>query len=131
MIYWVLTHDFIYTSAPPGQRSPKIWAKKVHLCKCFEQTHASIFPVKSHIMQIRCHFDATKLNYKHVEVFLKTDLLWGPNIFSLFLNPWPNFIIKDLPSVLILIIADQISNDSLCCSNKYNLHAKVDYILCF
>jgi len=32
----------------------------------------------------------------------------------------PNLIIKDLPSVLILIFADQISNDSLCCSNKYN-----------
>ena len=32
----------------------------------------------------------------------------------------PNFIIKDLPSVLILIIADQRFNDSLCCSNKYN-----------
>ena len=31
----------------------------------------------------------------------------------------PNFIIKDLPSVLILIIADQILNDSMCCSNKY------------
>ena len=29
----------------------------------------------------------------------------------------PNFIIKDLPSVLILILA---LNDSLCCSNKYN-----------
>jgi len=26
----------------------------------------------------------------------------------------------DLPSVLILVIADQILNDSLCCSNKYN-----------
>jgi len=32
----------------------------------------------------------------------------------------PNFVITDLPSVLILIIADQIWNDSLCCSNKYN-----------
>jgi len=32
----------------------------------------------------------------------------------------PNFILKDLPSVLILIIADQIVNDSQCCSNKYN-----------
>jgi len=26
----------------------------------------------------------------------------------------------DLPSMLILIIADQILNDSLCCSYKYN-----------
>jgi len=34
--------------------------------------------------------------------------------------PGPNFIIKDLTSVLILIIADQILNESLCCSNKYN-----------
>jgi len=32
----------------------------------------------------------------------------------------PNFIIKDLHSVLILIIADQLLNDSMCCSNKYN-----------
>ena len=31
-----------------------------------------------------------------------------------------DFIIRDLPSVLILIIADQILNDSLCCSYKYN-----------
>ena len=30
------------------------------------------------------------------------------------------FIIKDLPSALILIIADQWLNDSLCCSNKSN-----------
>jgi len=38
------------------------------------------------------------------------------------LDSWcgPNFIIKDLPSVLILIIPVQILNDSLCCSNKYN-----------
>ena len=35
-------------------------------------------------------------------------------------SPGPNFKLKDLPSVLILIIADQIINDSLCCSNKYN-----------
>jgi len=27
---------------------------------------------------------------------------------------------NDLPSVLILIISDQIYNDSLCCFNKYN-----------
>ena len=32
--------------------------------------------------------------------------------------PGPNFIIKDLPLVLILIIADQILNDLLCCSNR-------------
>jgi len=35
-------------------------------------------------------------------------------------STWANFIIEDLLSVLILIIADQILNDSLCCSNKYN-----------
>jgi len=29
------------------------------------------------------------------------------------------YIIKDLPSVLILIIADNFLNDSLCCSYKY------------
>ena len=34
--------------------------------------------------------------------------------------PGLDFIIKDLPSVLILIIAYQTLNDSLCCSNKYN-----------
>ena len=31
-----------------------------------------------------------------------------------------DFLIKDLPSVLILTIADQIVNDSLCCSYTYN-----------
>ena len=31
-----------------------------------------------------------------------------------------NFNIKALPSVLILIIADQMLTESLCCSNKYN-----------
>ena len=36
------------------------------------------------------------------------------------IGPGPNFIIKDLPSVLIQIIADQILNDLLCCSYKYN-----------
>ena len=35
-------------------------------------------------------------------------------------TPEPNFIIKDLPSVLNWIIADQIFNDSLFCFNKYN-----------
>jgi len=29
-------------------------------------------------------------------------------------------LVSNLPSVLILIIADQILNDSMCCSNKYN-----------
>ena len=28
-------------------------------------------PVKSHIMRIRCHFDATLLIYKHFAVILK------------------------------------------------------------
>ena len=37
------------------------------------------------------------------------------------LKPGPNFIFKDLPSVLILIIADQIPYDSMCCANKYNI----------
>ena len=32
----------------------------------------------------------------------------------------PISIIKDLLSVLILITDDQILNDPLCCSNKYN-----------
>ena len=32
----------------------------------------------------------------------------------------PSFIIIDLPSVFILIIADKMLNDSLCCSNKHN-----------
>jgi len=32
----------------------------------------------------------------------------------------PNFIILTLPSVLILVNADPMLNDSLCCSNKYN-----------
>ena len=44
------------------------------------------------------------------------------NLPALFLTnrSGPNFIIKDLFLVLILIIANQISNDSLCCFNKYN-----------
>jgi len=39
-----------------------------------------------------------------------------------FLYTGLDFIIKDLPSVLILIhvIADQIFNDKLCCSYRYN-----------
>jgi len=41
-------------------------------------------------------------------------------IFPEDFYPGSNFIIKVLPSVLILIIADQILNDSLCGSNKYN-----------
>jgi len=41
-------------------------------------------------------------------------------VTHLIVRPGHNFIIKDLPSVLILIIADQILNDSLCCSNKYS-----------
>ena len=35
-------------------------------------------------------------------------------------HPRTIFIIKDLPSVFILIIAAQNLNDSLCCSIKYN-----------
>ena len=34
--------------------------------------------------------------------------------------PGSNFIIKDLPSLLIMILADLMLNDLLCCSNKYN-----------
>ena len=34
--------------------------------------------------------------------------------------PGPNFIIKDLPSVVILIITDNGLKHSLCCFNKYN-----------
>jgi len=41
-------------------------------------------------------------------------------IYLLMFERWPNFIFKDLPSVLILIIVYHILNDSLCCSNKYN-----------
>ena len=36
------------------------------------------------------------------------------------LVPGLNFIIKDLLSVLIFILSDHISNDSLNCANKYN-----------
>jgi len=36
------------------------------------------------------------------------------------IKPGLDFISKDLPSVLVLIIADQILNDLLCCSHKYN-----------
>ena len=50
LFYLVLIHDCICTSTP-DRRSPTIWHKKyVSLCKCFEKTHASSFPVHSHIM---------------------------------------------------------------------------------
>ena len=35
-------------------------------------------------------------------------------------GPGVDYIFKDLPPVLILIVADQILNESKCCSNKYN-----------
>ena len=38
----------------------------------------------------------------------------------ILITPRPDFLIKHLPLVLILIIADQILNGTLCCSNKYN-----------
>ena len=43
-----------------------------------------------------------------------TDLMYKED------TPGLDFIITDLPSVLILMIADQIWNHSLCCSYKYN-----------
>ena len=69
----VLIYYFINTSTP-GRRSPKFWHTQIHvnLFKCLEQTHASIFAVKSHIMRMRYHFDATMLIHKHFAVFLKT-----------------------------------------------------------
>ena len=73
LLYLALIYYFICTSIP-GRRSPKIWHTKIHasLYKCFKQTHMSIYPVKRHIMRIRCYFDATKLKNKHFAVFLKT-----------------------------------------------------------
>ena len=61
-------------SCTPGRRSPTICYIQLHvsLFECFEQTYTSILPVKSHIMRIRCHFDVTTLNNKHVcSIFLK------------------------------------------------------------
>ena len=40
--------------------------------------------------------------------------------FDMLQSAGLKFIITDLPSVLILIVADQIINDSLCGSNEYN-----------
>ena len=73
MFYLALIYYFIYTSTP-GRHSPNIWHAQIHvsLFKCFEQTHESIFSVKSHFMQIRCHFHAIMLIYNHFAVFLKT-----------------------------------------------------------
>jgi len=34
-------------------------------------------------------------------------------------QPVLGFIIKDLPSLLILVLSAQMLNDSLCCSYKY------------
>ena len=45
----------------------------------------------------------------------------GRVIISHATSAGPNSIIIDLPSVLILIIADQLLNNSLCCSNKYKI----------
>ena len=52
-----------------------VWHSQIHmsLFKCFEQTHASIFPVKSHTMRIWCHFIVIMSIYKHFTVFLKND----------------------------------------------------------
>ena len=57
----------------PGRHSPLIGHTPIQgsLFKWFEQTHASVFPAKSHIMQIKYHFDATMLNYKQFAVFSK------------------------------------------------------------
>jgi len=65
----VLIYYFIYTNTH-GRRSAKLWHTQIYvsLFKCFEQMHASIFLVKSHIMRIRCHFDATILIDKHFAV---------------------------------------------------------------
>jgi len=68
LFYLVLIHYFIFTW--PAQAKNRTY-KNVSLFKCFEQT--PIFPVKTHIMRIRCHFDATILIYKHFAVFLKSD----------------------------------------------------------
>ena len=43
----------------------------MRLFEWFEQTKASIFLVKRHIMWIRCHFHAIMLIYKHFAVFLR------------------------------------------------------------
>ena len=72
-----------------------------------------------------------KLSYEKIEQlnsYIYTDT-YGPMMFLTYGGvitlirqncSGPNCIIKDLPSVLILIIAHQTLNDSLCCSNKYN-----------
>jgi len=39
--------------------------------------------------------------------------VFGLSMCGVLLNIGPNFIIEDLPSVLVLIIADHILNDSL------------------
>jgi len=52
--------------------------------------------------------------------FIGNRYLGVVNVERVVGGPGPNFIIKDLPPVLILIIADQSLKDSLCCSNKYN-----------
>ena len=49
-----------------------------------------------------------------------TLLTWNTPVITKISRAGSNFIIKNLPSVLILIIADQLLNYSLCCSNKYN-----------
>jgi len=58
--------------------------------------------------------DVVSLNCPRTDISPKYDKLNNGRIVG------PNFIIKDLLSVFILLIEGQISNDSLCCSIKYN-----------
>ena len=101
----------------------KIHSLIVYLCSkrnnCNKSnTHFSIVccvPVTYYVLYVCVRFVFMIIVFITAE--LERNLIHHNNVLT---QSRPNFTIKDLPSVLILIIADQIVNDSLCCSNKYN-----------
>ena len=65
-----------------------------------------------------CHILANDIHYGFRYVYARVIDRYINYIQPYLNKPGPNFTIKDVPSVLILIIADQMLNDSLCCSSK-------------
>ena len=63
---------YIHKYTWPAQSKNLTYKNTCLLFKYFEQTYASISPVNSHIMRIRCYFDTTMLIYKHFAVFMYT-----------------------------------------------------------
>jgi len=73
------------------------------------------------ILEVRCQIPNTIcMCHYYISVYLDGASLLNMTTTCGFCgwndNSGLDFIIKDLPSVLILIIADQMLNDSQCCS---------------